>query len=120
MPTSLDIDHCPTASAPAGTIPDDLEGTLLRNGPGLFEIGGIPVSQPFDGDGMVICSSCDTILPAMHVIPQVDLEARSQMHLNSCSLVNDRIDLMNSMKGLRVPQPTDFHSSSDPPACYCR
>lgn len=37
----------------AGTIPEDLEGTLLRNGPGLFEIGGIPVSQPFDGDGMV-------------------------------------------------------------------
>ena len=36
-----------------GTIPEDLEGTLLRNGPGLFEIGGIPVSQPFDGDGMV-------------------------------------------------------------------
>ena len=37
----------------AGTIPEDLEGTLLRNGPGLFEIGGIAVSQPFDGDGMV-------------------------------------------------------------------
>ncbi len=36
-----------------GSIPTDLEGTLLRNGPGLFKIGGVPVSQPFDGDGMV-------------------------------------------------------------------
>ena len=42
--------------AHAGKIPEDLEGTLLRNGPGLFEIGGIPVSQPFDGDGMVSCT----------------------------------------------------------------
>ena len=37
----------------AGTIPAELEGTLLRNGPGLLEIGGKALSQPLDGDGMV-------------------------------------------------------------------
>lgn len=37
-----------------GSIPPDLQGTLLRNGPGLFEIGGRKVPQPFDGDGMVL------------------------------------------------------------------
>ncbi len=26
---------------------------MLRNGPGLFEVGGKPIGQPFDGDGMV-------------------------------------------------------------------
>ncbi|CAL8462447.1 g1980 [Coccomyxa elongata] len=38
-----------------GEIPQELEGTLLRNGPGLFEVGGVAISQPLDGDGMV-CS----------------------------------------------------------------
>lgn len=42
----------------AGTIPAELEGTLLRNGPGLLEIGGKPLSQPLDGDGMVYLSVC--------------------------------------------------------------
>lgn len=36
-----------------GTIPKDLEGTLLRNGPGLFEVGNKKIAQPFDGDGLV-------------------------------------------------------------------
>ncbi|KAK9824995.1 hypothetical protein WJX81_007215 [Elliptochloris bilobata] len=36
-----------------GTVPAELEGTLLRNGPGLFEIGGKSISQPLDGDGQV-------------------------------------------------------------------
>ena len=36
-----------------GTIPAELSGTLLRNGPGLFEIGGKKIPQPFDGDGKV-------------------------------------------------------------------
>lgn len=36
-----------------GEIPQELEGTLLRNGPGLFEVGGVGISQPLDGDGMV-------------------------------------------------------------------
>jgi len=36
-----------------GTIPPDLNGTLFRNGPGLLEIGGLPIHHPFDGDGMI-------------------------------------------------------------------
>jgi len=36
-----------------GAIPLELEGTLFRNGPGLFEIGGKKINQPFDGDGMI-------------------------------------------------------------------
>lgn len=36
-----------------GAIPPELSGTLLRNGPALYEIGGKAIPQPFDGDGMV-------------------------------------------------------------------
>ncbi len=36
-----------------GEIPQNLKGTLFRNGPGLFEIEGIPIRHPFDGDGMI-------------------------------------------------------------------
>jgi all-trans-8'-apo-beta-carotenal 15,15'-oxygenase len=35
-----------------GTIPAELQGSLLRNGPALYEIGGNKIPQPFDGDGM--------------------------------------------------------------------
>jgi len=42
-----------TADMVEGEIPKDLRGTLLRNGPGMFEIGGKPIPQPFDGDGKV-------------------------------------------------------------------
>jgi hypothetical protein len=40
-------------AAVEGTIPAELRGTLLRNGPALYEIGGKRIPQPFDGDGMV-------------------------------------------------------------------
>jgi all-trans-8'-apo-beta-carotenal 15,15'-oxygenase len=36
-----------------GVIPQELTGTLFRNGPGLLDIGGIPIDHPFDGDGMI-------------------------------------------------------------------
>ncbi|MGK7930102.1 MAG: carotenoid oxygenase family protein [Microcystaceae cyanobacterium] len=36
-----------------GHIPTDLSGTLFRNGPGLLEVQGTPLTHPFDGDGMV-------------------------------------------------------------------
>ena len=36
-----------------GQIPLDLQGTLFRNGPGLFEIGGQPIGHVFDADGMI-------------------------------------------------------------------
>ena len=37
-----------------GTIPEELSGTLLRNGPALYEIGDKKIPQPFDGDGMAV------------------------------------------------------------------
>ncbi|CAL8467343.1 g6880 [Coccomyxa elongata] len=51
----VERDYWVDASMVEGRIPADMEGTLLRNGPGLFEVGGKPIGQPFDGDGMV-CS----------------------------------------------------------------
>jgi len=36
-----------------GTVPSELSGTLFRNGPGLLDIGGVPIHHPFDGDGMI-------------------------------------------------------------------
>ncbi|MEA5571256.1 carotenoid oxygenase family protein [Calothrix sp. UHCC 0171] len=36
-----------------GEIPPELEGTLFRNGPGLFDINGQKIHHPFDGDGMI-------------------------------------------------------------------
>ena len=32
---------------------ENLNGTLLRNGPGILERGGQCVHHPFDGDGMI-------------------------------------------------------------------
>lgn len=37
-----------------GVLPAELEGALFRNGPGLLEIGGQKLNQPFDGDGYVL------------------------------------------------------------------
>jgi all-trans-8'-apo-beta-carotenal 15,15'-oxygenase len=36
-----------------GKIPQELHGTLFRNGPGLLDINGESVQHPFDGDGMI-------------------------------------------------------------------
>ncbi len=36
-----------------GTIPNELQGTLFRNGAGLLEINGQKIGHPFDGDGMI-------------------------------------------------------------------
>lgn len=40
-----------------GEVPRELCGTLLRNGPGIFEIGGKSIPQPFDADGLVAALS---------------------------------------------------------------
>jgi all-trans-8'-apo-beta-carotenal 15,15'-oxygenase len=40
-------------TASRGAIPDELVGTLYRNGPGRLERGGQWVHHPFDGDGMI-------------------------------------------------------------------
>ncbi len=36
-----------------GKIPNELNGTLFRNGPGLLDINDKSVKHPFDGDGMI-------------------------------------------------------------------
>ncbi|RWA20116.1 carotenoid oxygenase family protein [Mycolicibacterium brumae] len=36
-----------------GELPEDLRGTLYRNGPGKMEAGGTPLGHLFDGDGML-------------------------------------------------------------------
>ncbi|MBH8560727.1 carotenoid oxygenase family protein [Nostoc sp. CENA67] len=36
-----------------GEIPLELQGTLFRNGPGLFDVNGQRLHHPFDGDGMI-------------------------------------------------------------------
>ncbi|MBD1825605.1 carotenoid oxygenase family protein [Cyanobacteria bacterium FACHB-DQ100] len=36
-----------------GELPAELNGTLFRNGPGLFEVNGERFQHPFDGDGMI-------------------------------------------------------------------
>ncbi len=36
-----------------GQLPSDLCGTLYRNGPGLFEVGGVPYAHPFEADGAI-------------------------------------------------------------------
>ncbi len=40
-----------------GEIPDDLNGTFFRNGPGLLDINGQSIAHPFDGDGMICAIS---------------------------------------------------------------
>ncbi|MFI6865502.1 carotenoid oxygenase family protein [Nocardia sp. NPDC050406] len=36
-----------------GRLPEDLRGTLYRNGPGKLDAGGQPLGHLFDGDGML-------------------------------------------------------------------
>jgi all-trans-8'-apo-beta-carotenal 15,15'-oxygenase len=36
-----------------GAIPQELVGTLFRNGPGLLDVNGQAYGHPFDGDGMI-------------------------------------------------------------------
>ncbi|MDJ0842957.1 carotenoid oxygenase family protein [Crocosphaera sp.] len=36
-----------------GKVPEALQGTLFRNGPGLLDVQGTPIKHPFDGDGMI-------------------------------------------------------------------
>ena len=40
-----------------GKIPEQLQGTLFRNGPGLLDVQGTPLKHPFDGDGMICAIS---------------------------------------------------------------
>ena len=47
----------PSSNKIRGKIPNDLVGTFLRNGPGVMNVYGTPLSHPIDGDGMAVCVS---------------------------------------------------------------
>ena len=36
-----------------GAVPEDITGSLFRNGPGLFKTGGVDIQHVLDGDGLV-------------------------------------------------------------------
>ena len=50
---SLDVDRVSGEASISGTIPKDLRGTFLRNGPARHERGGQRYGHRWDGDGMV-------------------------------------------------------------------
>lgn len=50
---SMTQDHGFTRLHSEGQLPDGLRGTLLRNGPGLFEAFGARYSHLFEGDGAI-------------------------------------------------------------------
>ncbi|MCB9595850.1 MAG: carotenoid oxygenase family protein [Sandaracinaceae bacterium] len=52
--TSLTREHGYEPLRVEGTLPQGLEGTLLRNGPGLLESFGKPYSHLFEGDGALL------------------------------------------------------------------
>lgn len=37
-----------------GSVPQELSGTLYRNGPADWESGGFNGAHPFDGDGLMV------------------------------------------------------------------
>lgn len=49
----LQADLAPMPLTLRGRWPAGLEGTLLRNGTGRHELGGLRYRHPFDGDGMI-------------------------------------------------------------------
>lgn len=49
----FELSHCVCACACTGVIPSWLSGSLLRVGPGLFEIGGQPLRHLFDGQALM-------------------------------------------------------------------
>jgi all-trans-8'-apo-beta-carotenal 15,15'-oxygenase len=50
---SLAREHGFEDLAVEGTLPADLDGTLYRNGPAIFEAQGVPYRHWFDGDGAI-------------------------------------------------------------------
>lgn len=44
---------CLVSSVLAGCVPEWLQGTLLRNGPGLFNVGATEYNHWFDGMALI-------------------------------------------------------------------
>jgi all-trans-8'-apo-beta-carotenal 15,15'-oxygenase len=42
-----------------GAVPPEIVGTLFRNGPGSFAVGGERVQHPYDGDALVLSLAFD-------------------------------------------------------------
>ncbi|MCA9631153.1 MAG: carotenoid oxygenase family protein, partial [Myxococcales bacterium] len=70
-----------------GSLPDGLRGTLVRNGPGLFESFGVPYPHLFEGDGApsAVRLESDAALGAHRVVESAELreERRAQKPLYS-------------------------------------
>lgn len=43
----------------SGAVPPDIVGTLYRNGPGSFAVGGERLGHPYDGDALVLSLAFD-------------------------------------------------------------
>jgi len=50
---NLPVEHAFVPLRVEGRLPPDLRGTLLRNGPGLFELFGTRVAHSFEADGAI-------------------------------------------------------------------
>ena len=56
---NLDEEHDYWIDEVDGDLPDDLQGTFFRNGPGRQRIGETPYGHWFDGDGMICAFTFD-------------------------------------------------------------
>jgi all-trans-8'-apo-beta-carotenal 15,15'-oxygenase len=56
---NLEREHAFEALSVEGSLPEDLRGTLYRNGPALFSFQGQRVSHPFEGDGAITAIQLD-------------------------------------------------------------
>lgn len=76
---------------PSGSIPSWLQGTLLRNGPGLFSVGSSEYNHWFDGMSLI------------HSFTFTDGEIRSMFtnvisrHWSSCSIKDLLVEKSNSL-----------------------
>lgn len=52
--SSLSREHGYEPLRVEGALPEALRGTLVRNGPGLFELFGRPYAHPFEADGALL------------------------------------------------------------------
>nr|CCE21336.1 putative beta-carotenoid oxygenase [Suberites domuncula] len=97
-----------------GSVPLDLKGTFLRNGPGLLEVYGTKLKHPIDGDGMVVALTFiegRVHLRAKFVATKERLEEqrerkliyRGQMGTNPNSAVRDTAVLMKNFLTLSWP-----------------
>lgn len=59
LTTSIGREHGFEPLRVEGTLPPDLRGTLLRNGPGQFEIFGQRIAHSFEADGLITAVRLD-------------------------------------------------------------